>query len=228
MPPQVQQRDSEPSNDLPSENGSEAIDSLNEFPLKDKALSPHPPPGGRVPDSSEDSSTASSSGEASPPLRSSPNGKKRPPERKGRDGIPHEAEPEALWDPSSKPKQPSSDHADPSSRSRSVPSTPQPLRRNPLGEEGAGLTAGATEPYCLRAVGHSLGGANLLIHCLARQASRRPSHVHRLVLLTPAGYHVQMPPVSAPSLFQVSHVPLTSLSPIFFNHSYLYCYYMSP
>ena len=53
----------------------------------------------------------------------------------------------------------------------------------------------AEEPYRLRAVGHSLGGANLLIHCLARRAEGAPCHVHRLVLLTPAGFHVQMPPV---------------------------------
>ncbi|GAX74611.1 hypothetical protein CEUSTIGMA_g2059.t1 [Chlamydomonas eustigma] len=78
----------------------------------------------------------------------------------------------------------------------------------------------AEEPYRLRAVGHSLGGVNMLMHCIVRRNSagygsvkssaghetavgvRAPSlstsstHVHRLILMSPAGFHVQMPPVS--------------------------------
>ena len=83
-----------------------------------------------------------------------------------------------------------------SGQSGGPPATPQPsVCLDQEGEARTGLVAEAPEPYCLRAVGHSLGGANLLIHCLARRASRRPCHVHRLVLMTPAGFHVQMPPV---------------------------------
>ena len=52
------------------------------------------------------------------------------------------------------------------------------------------------DPYCLRAVGHSLGGMSLLMHCTARGPAA--SHVHRLILLTPAGFHVKKPRIAVP------------------------------
>eukprot|EP00798_Chlamydomonas_sp_ICE-L_P032016 gene32016-16537_t len=55
----------------------------------------------------------------------------------------------------------------------------------------------AGEPYYLRAVGHSLGGMALMIHTVMRARAGLPSHVHRLVLLTPAGFHYDYPRVFA-------------------------------
>jgi len=48
---------------------------------------------------------------------------------------------------------------------------------------------GAAEPYNLRVVAHSLGGASMLIYLVMRLRSGRPHHCKRLVLLTPAGFH---------------------------------------
>lgn len=58
------------------------------------------------------------------------------------------------------------------------------------------LSSQPPDPYCLRAVGHSLGGMSLLMHCVARGPAS--SHVHRLILLTPAGFHVKRPRIAEP------------------------------
>lgn len=49
------------------------------------------------------------------------------------------------------------------------------------------------EPYRLRAVGHSLGGACLLIYASLRSAAGQATHMHRIILLTPAGFHIKWP-----------------------------------
>lgn len=49
------------------------------------------------------------------------------------------------------------------------------------------------EPYRLRAIGHSLGGASLLIYVTYCRRLGRPHHIHRLVLLTPAGFLITWP-----------------------------------
>lgn len=52
-------------------------------------------------------------------------------------------------------------------------------------------------PYRLRAVGHSLGGAMLLMYAVRRRMEGRPHHLCRLVLLTPAGMLREFPLVRA-------------------------------
>lgn len=77
------------------------------------------------------------------------------------------------------------------------------LQRQATMGSGAALSgkpASAKEPYYLRAVAHSLGGMSMLIHMVSAGRRGRPSHVHRLILLTPAGYHVKMPLVSSPTV----------------------------
>ena len=51
------------------------------------------------------------------------------------------------------------------------------------------------EPYRLRAVGHSLGGASLLIYAVMARRARRPHRLYRLILLTPAGFLQSAPKV---------------------------------
>ena len=51
------------------------------------------------------------------------------------------------------------------------------------------------EPYRLRAVGHSLGGASLLIYAVTRSMKGRSTHLSRLILLTPAGFQQNYPKV---------------------------------
>ncbi len=51
------------------------------------------------------------------------------------------------------------------------------------------------EPYRLRAVGHSLGGASLLIYAVTRAMKGKPTHLARLILLTPAGFQQNYPKV---------------------------------
>jgi hypothetical protein len=74
------------------------------------------------------------------------------------------------------------------------------LRGSESGGGGSAATSlggakGAREPYNLRVVAHSLGGASMLMYLVMRLRSGRAHHVQRLVLLTPAGFHVI---VSAP------------------------------
>ena len=40
----------------------------------------------------------------------------------------------------------------------------------------------------LRQVGHSLGGASLLIYAVTSALKGRPDRIYRLILLTPAGF----------------------------------------
>lgn len=50
------------------------------------------------------------------------------------------------------------------------------------------------DPYRLRAVGHSLGGAALLIYLVTSLRKKRRHHIYRLILLTPAGFLKHYPP----------------------------------
>ena len=59
-------------------------------------------------------------------------------------------------------------------------------------EQGSGKEP---EPYRLRAVGHSLGGASLLIYAVSRCLQGQPTHLTRLILLTPAGFQQNYPKV---------------------------------
>lgn len=49
------------------------------------------------------------------------------------------------------------------------------------------------EPYRLTAVGHSLGGAALLMYTVSSLRARRRHRLSRLVLLTPAGFMNSVP-----------------------------------
>eukprot|EP00873_Tetraselmis_striata_P018859 jgi/Tetstr1/439123/TSEL_002988.t1 len=62
-------------------------------------------------------------------------------------------------------------------------------------------SGGEELPYRLRAVGHSLGGAMLLIYAVRRAMAGRPHHLARLILLTPAGFHNSMPAIAKPFLW---------------------------
>lgn len=81
----------------------------------------------------------------------------------------------------------------------------EPHQRQRIFETSA--AASGQEPYRLRAVGHSLGGASLLIYAAMCGRAGRPHHLYRLILLTPAGIlkkspwamwplRVVMPPLS--------------------------------
>lgn len=80
-----------------------------------------------------------------------------------------------------------------------------PDRASVGGREQAEMTAGIPESsmgrYNLRAVGHSLGGASLLIYAVMCQKMGKPHHISRLVLLTPAGFHRQYPALAGPFLY---------------------------
>lgn len=57
------------------------------------------------------------------------------------------------------------------------------------------------EPYTLTAVGHSLGGAALLIYIVQFRRTQRRHRLSRLVLLTPAGFMDRIPSVVQPIAF---------------------------
>uniref|UniRef100_A0A383VBJ4 AB hydrolase-1 domain-containing protein n=1 Tax=Tetradesmus obliquus TaxID=3088 RepID=A0A383VBJ4_TETOB len=57
------------------------------------------------------------------------------------------------------------------------------------------------EPYNLRVVWHSLGGLVMLIHCIQRVREGRPHHVRRLILLSPAGFHMVIPRMFQPLVY---------------------------
>lgn len=57
------------------------------------------------------------------------------------------------------------------------------------------------EPYTLTAVGHSLGGAALLIYIVQFRRTQRRHRLSRLVLLTPAGFMDRIPSVVRPIAF---------------------------
>lgn len=48
-------------------------------------------------------------------------------------------------------------------------------------------------PYRLQAVGHSLGAAALLMYAVGCSMKGQPHHLRRLILLSPAGFHPQVP-----------------------------------
>jgi hypothetical protein len=57
------------------------------------------------------------------------------------------------------------------------------------------------EPYHLQAVGHSLGGAALIIYAVMCKVLGRQHHLSRLVLLTPGGFHRKYPNVALPFIY---------------------------
>ncbi len=62
---------------------------------------------------------------------------------------------------------------------------------------GSHALGGVPEPYRLRVVAHSLGGAALLIYAVMCRRLGRPHHLYRLILLTPAGFLEKLPLVRA-------------------------------
>jgi pimeloyl-ACP methyl ester carboxylesterase len=59
----------------------------------------------------------------------------------------------------------------------------------PDAPRASAAAAAEREPYNLRVVAHSLGGASMLVYLVMRLRSGRAHHVKRLILLTPAGFH---------------------------------------
>lgn len=49
------------------------------------------------------------------------------------------------------------------------------------------------EPYKLQVVGHSLGGASLLVYAVVRCMKNTPHHISRMILMSPAGFHSKIP-----------------------------------
>jgi hypothetical protein len=79
---------------------------------------------------------------------------------------------------------------------------------------------GDAEPYRLRAVGHSLGGASLLIYVVMCRKLNLPHHLYRLILLTPAGFMHKAPLVRTAgrgALFSLRPPSRTPPPPIFFG-----------
>ncbi len=62
-------------------------------------------------------------------------------------------------------------------------------------------TGTSSEPYHLQAVGHSLGGAALIIYAVMCKVLGRQHHLSRLVLLTPGGFHRRYPKVALPFIY---------------------------
>ncbi|KAK9840957.1 hypothetical protein WJX81_002471 [Elliptochloris bilobata] len=71
-------------------------------------------------------------------------------------------------------------------------------RARSLRRQAVEAAGGMPEPYRLRAVGHSLGGASLLIYAVMCRSLGRPHHIYRLILLTPAGFLQKLPLVAKP------------------------------
>lgn len=116
----------------------------------------------------------------------------------GREQVPtewFEATVGAAWDPFSETGNGSASARLSHSHSRGVDA------RSPAGDLAASEAAASAQPYRLQAVGHSLGGASLLIYAVMCRVLGRPDHLSRLVLLTPAGFHRQYPKVAAPFLY---------------------------
>lgn len=59
-------------------------------------------------------------------------------------------------------------------------------------DEAAGVNS-SSKPYVLCGVAHSLGGAAIMIHVVMRRLRRQPHRFHRLILLSPAGFHEKTP-----------------------------------
>ncbi|KAG0621286.1 hypothetical protein M758_3G008100 [Ceratodon purpureus] len=60
---------------------------------------------------------------------------------------------------------------------------------NPVNSNGERL------PYSLCGVAHSLGGASMLMYVVTRRLEDKPHYLSRLVLLSPAGFHEDAPPL---------------------------------
>ncbi|QDZ24756.1 lipase [Chloropicon primus] len=71
--------------------------------------------------------------------------------------------------------------------------------------------------YKLRVVGHSLGGAALLIYLAAALKQKRDHHIHRMVLLSPAGRHEHSLPLMARILCLMDRVLGPSLKTLNFG-----------
>lgn len=80
-----------------------------------------------------------------------------------------------------------------------------PWRDDPPATEPAprisAMGADAQEPYTLTGVGHSLGGAALLMYIVQFRRSNRRHRLSRLVLLTPAGFIERLPAILRPIAF---------------------------
>ena len=73
-----------------------------------------------------------------------------------------------------------------------------PPGKSPRTTNAATNTDSSDVPYVLTAVGHSLGGAMLLMYAVASRRTREAHHLSRLVLLTPAGFVKSVPLSVAP------------------------------
>jgi pimeloyl-ACP methyl ester carboxylesterase len=65
------------------------------------------------------------------------------------------------------------------------------------------MGADVQEPYTLTGVGHSLGGAALLMYIVQFRRSNRRHRLSRLVLLTPAGFIERLPAIIRPVAFML-------------------------
>ncbi|WIA40969.1 hypothetical protein OEZ86_004617 [Tetradesmus obliquus] len=70
-----------------------------------------------------------------------------------------------------------------------------------LGISSSSMPRSSIHPYNLRVVCHSLGGLVMLIHCIQRVREGRPHHVRRLILLSPAGFHMVIPRMFQPLVY---------------------------
>ncbi|EFN54144.1 hypothetical protein CHLNCDRAFT_53131 [Chlorella variabilis] len=71
------------------------------------------------------------------------------------------------------------------------------------GQAGGAMERAASLGAPAGAVGHSLGGASLLIYAVYCGLAGRPHHLRRMVLLTPAGYHANYPSAAFPFVYLV-------------------------
>ena len=76
----------------------------------------------------------------------------------------------------------------------------------PLQSRQSQLQSQLPELYRLQAIGHSLGGASLLIYAVMCRVLGRPHHLSRLVLLSPGGFHSHYPKIAAPFLYIVPFI----------------------
>jgi len=76
-------------------------------------------------------------------------------------------------------------------------------RLSPATSPSSSSSSSSSEPYRLTAVGHSMGGAALLMYAVMCRVVRRPHHLSRLVLLSPAGFQSKPPLLSRPFIRMV-------------------------
>jgi hypothetical protein len=99
----------------------------------------------------------------------------------------------------------------------------------PLPAPESSVASDAQEPYTLTAVGHSLGGAALLMYIVQFRRSGRRHRLSRLVLLTPAGFIERLPAIIRPVAFVLPSIlqittrlfPRVLSLPIFIPTSFL-------